>query len=86
MVSYSSESLQVVYTQTVLDQNELRIDAKETKGYDVSIGGNTGQIFYADDKNETLIVWDDEEYSFMLQCNRTEDADKVLIEIAEKIK
>ena len=86
MVSYSSESLQVVYTQTVLDQNELRIDAKETKGYDVSIGGNTGQIFYADDKNETLIVWDDEEYSFMLQCNRTEDVNEALIEIAETIK
>ena len=86
VVSYSSESLQVVYTQTVLDQNELRIDAKETRGYDVSIGENVGQIFYADDKNETFIVWDDGEYSFTLECNLTEDANKVLIEIAETIK
>ena len=86
MVSYSSESCQVVYTQTVLDQNELRIDAKKTSGYDISIGENAGQIFYADDKNETFIVWNDGEYSFTLQCNRTEDVNEALIEIAETIK
>ena len=86
MVSYSSESCLVVYTQTVLDQNELRIDAKKTSGYDISIGENAGQIFYADDKNETFIVWNDGEYSFTLQCDLTEYADKVLTEIAETIK
>lgn len=45
-----------------------------------------GKFFMLMINNETFIVWDDEEYSFMLQCNRTEDADKVLIEIAETIK
>lgn len=86
MVSYSSESCQVVYTQTVLDQNELRIDDKKTSGYDISIGENAGQIFYADDKNETFIVWNDGEYSFTLQCDLMEYADKVLTEIAATIK
>ena len=86
VVSYSSESLQVMYTQATIDQYEAKIDGKETRGYGVDIGEIRGNVVYANDKTETFLVWNDGEYSFILQCNRIENCDKVLIEIAKTIK
>ena len=86
VLSYSSDSFEIVFTQAILDQYKVWVDGKDTDDEYVNVGDYKGQIFYAADKTETFLIWNDGEYSFVLQCNRTEDVNEALIEIAETIK
>lgn len=86
VLSYSSDSFEIVFTQAILDQYKVLVDGKDTDDEYVNVGDYKGQIFHAADKTETFLIWNDGEYSFVLQCNRTEDVNEALIEIAETIK
>ena len=87
IVSFSSTDLDIMYTQTILDNNEFLVDNKQTNIKTVTIGAVEGQLIYAEDKSETYLIWNDGEYLYNLRCAvNNSDCDEQLIELAKSVK